>query len=139
MEFTWTFVWTPPSGFAFDSANLVSSSLFAIPPFTFPVNPPVSFDAATHSISVGGFIADGIGMGVVNNGGLAVIDFTIVPEPPIWILLALGIAAMFLSSSKNIPTRKHKSIKSLKPTAVGAVGSAIAVHAANRRWLGFQH
>jgi len=111
MDFTWDFAWTPASDLSFDSANLVSSSLFAIPPFTFPVNPPVSFDAASHSISVGGFIADGIGSGVVNNGGLAVIDFIVVPEPPAWILLALGTTAMFLFASKSVPMTKNILIR----------------------------
>jgi hypothetical protein len=37
------------------------------------------------------------------------------------------------------PTRALLSFKSPEPTAVGAVGSAVAVHAASRRWLSSRH
>ena len=100
MNFNWKFALTPAAGLSFDSANLIFSSLFSIPPFTFPVNPPVSFDATTHAISVGGFIADGIGTGTVNNGGVAVVGFSIVPEPSSWALFALGTGAVFLSGRR---------------------------------------
>jgi hypothetical protein len=101
MDFNWNFALTPAAGCSFDGANLISSSLFSIPPFTFPVNPPVSFDSTTLSISVGGPIVDGpSGIDTVNNGGVAVVGFTIVPEPSTWALLALGTGAMFLSGRK---------------------------------------
>jgi hypothetical protein len=40
LAFNWIFQLEPTSGLSFTSANLVSSSLFSIPPFGFPVNPP---------------------------------------------------------------------------------------------------
>lgn len=106
MDFNWNLALTPATGRSFSGANLMSSSLFSIPPFTFPVNPPVSFDSLTHSISVGGFIADGLGTGTVNNGGVAVIGFIVVPEPTTWALLALGTGITFLSGRR---TRRLRS------------------------------
>jgi hypothetical protein len=97
MEFNWNFALTPAAGLSFDGANLSSSSLFSVPPFTFPVNPQVTFDPTTDSISVDGLVLDGdIGIGIVNNRGVAIIDFITVPEPSTWALLASGIGTMFL-------------------------------------------
>jgi hypothetical protein len=90
LEFEWKFVVDSSNSVAFDGAELVFSSLFSIPPFTFSVNPKVSFDSATSSIVVSRFIAAGAGTAVVNEGGQAVIEFTIIPEPSTIVLLGLG-------------------------------------------------
>jgi hypothetical protein len=107
MDFNWVFALPSADGLSFSGANLVSSSLFSIPPFTFAVNPPVSFDPATQTISVGGFIADGIGCGTVNDGGAAVIDFTVIPEPPVWAWLTLGAGISLVSGSRAKAVRRR--------------------------------
>jgi hypothetical protein len=90
LKFEWNFVIDSPSPITFDGAELVSSSLFSIPPFTFPVNPNVSFDIATNSILVSRYISAGVGTAVVNKGGQAIIEFTTTPEPATLFLLGLG-------------------------------------------------
>lgn len=97
MDFNWVVTLAAGNDISLGSATLLSSTLFSVTPFTFSVDPPVTFDPSTGSISVGGPISDGVGNGTVNEGGVAVIGFTTVPEPATWQLLAIGLAAMALS------------------------------------------
>ena len=52
-----------------------------------------------------------------------------------------GKCSLHFPALKPMLTKNQKglegSIKSLEPTAVGAVSSAIAVHVTSRRWLSF--
>lgn len=101
LSFNWDFELTPYAGLSFDGANLISSSLFSLPPFSYNEVPGVSFDPTTDSISISMFISCGpVGTGTVNNGGVAVISFTTVPEPSTWALLVLGTGAAFLSGRR---------------------------------------
>jgi len=105
MDFHWDFTVVPGAGVSFASASLISSSLYSIPPFTFAVVPPVDFNSATGTISVGGFIADGVGQGTVNQGGSAVIGFTIVPEPSTGVLLVSYVGISILLKRMQIRRR----------------------------------
>jgi len=62
-------------------------------------------------------------------------DFQISP----WFLLAAGfmLCSVFWICRLFLMRRDHTPNKSPEPTAVGAVSSAVAVHATSRRWLSF--
>ena len=47
------------------------------------------------------------------------------------------LVGFFILGAKKIMIPKMPPNKSPEPTAVGALSSAIAVHAASRRWLSF--
>lgn len=106
MDFNWVFSIAGSTGVSLGSATLLSSTLFSIPPYTSNINPPVIFDPTTGSISVGGPIADGVGNGTVNNGSVAVIDFTTIPEPATWQLLATSLGVAALSTRLRLRTKR---------------------------------
>jgi len=94
LEFSWLLTLDTASELAFNSASLLSSSLFSIPPFTFPVDPTVGFDEDSKTISIYRFMAAGVGTAVVNAGGSAVISYTIIPEPSNCAMLTSGACTL---------------------------------------------
>jgi len=69
-------------------------------------------------------------------GGIIAGSFTQTPEPSVsvFVLLGLGLGFGLRRFGFYYTTPPNKSPE---PTAVGAVSSAVAVHAASRRWLSF--
>lgn len=120
VDFIWSFTLPAGSGASFGSATLVSSNLFLIPPFTFPVVPTVTFDPVTATITVRQFIAAGAGLAMVNADGAATIAFTVVPEPPVSALVVLA-ASLFAS---RLITRSRRAARHESATAHSHPGAA---------------
>jgi hypothetical protein len=95
LEFRWAFSLPAGGELSFNSATLRSSTLFSIPPFTFPVEPTVVFDPVSRRISITRFIAAGSGTATVNEDGAAVVDFTVVPEPSVSVYVAISGILIF--------------------------------------------
>jgi hypothetical protein len=97
-QFNWDFGLSPSGGIYFGNASLLSSTLFSVPPFTFPVYPNVSLNSANQDLGVSLFLTGGgNGFPTVNGGGAAVITYSAVPDIcPTGVLLAVSMILLII-------------------------------------------
>ncbi len=89
----WQFSVASSNDLAFSGANLISSSLFSVPPIEPEADPTIYFDPTSGSITVNILIETGPYTATVNDGGSTVGYFSVVPEPSVPCLLLAGILA----------------------------------------------